>query len=53
MQPGVFGFSTGFYLDGVDHIVSVQAGPQFVDCCSVDILQPGEQTSVQVKPVLL
>lgn len=49
----MFAFSTGNYLDGVDDVVSVQAGFQFVDCGPVDILQPGEQTSVQVKPVLL
>lgn len=49
----MFAFSTGNYLDGVDDVVSVQAGSQFVDRGSVDVLQPGEQTSVQVKPVLL
>lgn len=46
-------FPTGCYLDGVDDVVSVQAGSQFVDCGSVNILQSAEQTSVQVKPVLL
>lgn len=49
----MFAFSTGNYLDSVDDVVSVQAGSQFVDRGSVDVLQPGEQTSVQVKPVLL
>lgn len=46
-------FSAVFYLDGVDDVVSVQAGSQFVDRGSVNILQPAEETSVQVKPVLL
>lgn len=46
-------FSMGCHLDGVDDVVSVQTGSQFVDCGSVDILQPAEQTSIQVKPVLL
>lgn len=41
------------YLDGVDDIVSVHAGSQFVDSGSVHILQSAEETSVQVKPVLL
>ena len=41
------------YLDGADDVVSVQAGSQFVDRGSVNILQSAEQTSVQVKPVLL
>lgn len=52
-QVGVFAFKRELYLDGVDDIVSVQAGSQFVDRGPVDVLQPGEQTSVQVKPVLL
>lgn len=46
-------FSTGCYLDSVDDVVSVQAGSQFVDRGSVNVLQPAEQTSVQVQPVLL
>lgn len=41
------------YLNGVDDVVSVQAGPQLVDGGPVDVLQPAEQTSVQVEPVLL
>ncbi len=52
-QFGLFRFSAGCYLDGVDDVVSVQAGSQFVDGGSVNVLQPAEQTSVQVKPVLL
>ena len=47
------GLSAGCYLDGVDDVVSVQAGPQLVDGGSVDVLQSAEQTSVQVEPVLL
>lgn len=43
----------GCYLDGVDDVVSVQTGSQFVDSGSVDIFQSAEQTSIQVKPVLL
>lgn len=46
-------FPSGCYLDGVDDIVSVQACSQFVDCASVHILQPAEQTPVQIEPVLL
>lgn len=46
-------FSTECYLDGADDVVSVQAGSQFVDRGSVDILQSAEQTSVKVNPVLL
>lgn len=41
------------HLNGVDHVVSVQAGPQLVDRRPVDVLQPREETSVQVEPVLL
>lgn len=41
------------YLDGVNGIVSVQAGPQLVDCGPVNIFQSAEQTSVQVEPVFL
>lgn len=41
------------YLDGVDDVVSVQAGSQLVDCGSVNVLQPREQSSVQVEPVIL
>lgn len=53
VQSGVSDLSTGCYLDGADDVVSVQAGSQFVDRGSVNILQSAEQTSVQVKPVLL
>lgn len=41
------------HLNGVDHVVSVQAGPQLVDRRPVDVLQPREEASVQVEPVLL
>lgn len=41
------------YLEGVDDVVSVQAGPQLVDRGPVNVLQPGEQTFVQVEPVIL
>lgn len=53
MQAGGFGFSKGYYLDSVDNVISEQAGSKFVDCGSVNILQPGEQTFVQVNPVIL
>lgn len=53
MQAGGFGFSKGYYLDSVDNVISEQAGSKFVDRGSVNILQPGEQTFVQVNPVIL
>lgn len=45
--------SAGLYLDAADDVVPVQAGSQFVHRGSVDVLQPAEQTAVQVEPVLL
>lgn len=49
----VFELISGCYLNGVNDVVSVQAGSQLVDGGSVNILQSAEQASVQVKPVLL
>lgn len=46
-------FSKGYYLDSVDNVISEQTGSKFVDCGSVNILQPGEQTFIQVNPVIL
>lgn len=42
-----------FHLNGVDHIVAVEAGPQFVDGGSVHIFQSAEEPSVQIAPIVL
>lgn len=52
-KTGAPDFSARCYLDGVDDIVSVQTGPQFKDCGSVNVFQSAQKTSVQVQPVLL
>lgn len=41
------------HLNAVYDVEAVEAGPQLADGGSVDVLQPGEEPAVQIRPVLL